>query len=89
MFELQCADVVKDIWHNVCKEVMIKRLPNVSAKVCTYLCMCCVCSFNISSATYIFKPSACLCRMACVLFFEIMHGYVCPPLRALITSGKI
>ena len=33
MFELQCADNVKELWHDVCKAVIMERLPTLS-KVC-------------------------------------------------------
>ena len=38
MFELQCPDSVKELWHDVCNAVMIKRLPNIS-KVRIYICI--------------------------------------------------
>ena len=33
MFELQCPDSVKELWHDICKAVMVKRLESTS-KVC-------------------------------------------------------
>ena len=30
MFELQCADDVKELWHDICRAVIIERLPNIS-----------------------------------------------------------
>ena len=35
MFELQCADDVKELWRDICRAVIIERLPNIS-KVCMY-----------------------------------------------------
>jgi len=35
MFELECNDVVKELWHSVCSEIIIERLPNL-----TKVCMC-------------------------------------------------
>ena len=30
MFELECPDDVKELWHSVCKVIMIERLPTLS-----------------------------------------------------------
>ena len=30
MFELECADCVKELWHGVCKVIMIGRLHPIS-----------------------------------------------------------
>ena len=30
MFELKCTGVVKELWHDVCKTVIIKRLSSIS-----------------------------------------------------------
>ena len=40
MFELQCADSVKELWHDVCKAIIIERLrlSNIS-KVRMYICI--------------------------------------------------
>lgn len=43
MFELQCPDSVKELWHDVCRTIMIKRLPNIS-KVRT--CVAYVCTIS-------------------------------------------
>lgn len=37
MFELECDEVVKELWHGVCSEIIIARLPKLK-KVCMY-CM--------------------------------------------------
>ena len=30
MFELECDDVVKELWHGVCREIVITRLPKLN-----------------------------------------------------------
>ena len=34
MFELECNEVVKELWRDVCSAVIIERLPSIS-KVCS------------------------------------------------------
>ena len=30
MFELECNDIVKDLWHGVCNEIITVRLPDLT-----------------------------------------------------------
>ena len=39
MFELKCNENVKELWHGVCREVIMSRLPEIT-KVCVYVCVC-------------------------------------------------
>ena len=67
MFELECCDAVKELWHGVCSEIIISRLiPNLSKVYSCGVCVCvCVCA------------CVCACVRACVRTCVCVYVCVC------------
>ena len=60
MFELECCDAVKELWHGVCSKIIISRLTSNLTKV--YSCGVCVCV----------RTCVCMCVCICVCAYLVL-----------------
>ena len=65
MFELECCDAVKELWHGVCSEIIISRLTPNLTKV--YSCGVCAC---VRACVYVY---VCVCIRVCV-YLVLLDG---------------